>query len=308
MAKATATALVDADAQGLASHGTSRIPRYAAHLRNGRADGASEPTIVREKAAVALIDANHGLAFPACAMAIERAIILARASGVAFVGVTRSHHFGVAAYHLASVADAGMIGLAFSNSPAAMAAAGGKRPIFGTNPIAAVFPRKDQAPLSIDLSLSEAARGKVMIAASEGRAIPPGWALDPRGNPTTDAHEALAGTMLAMGGNKGAMLALMVELLSSALTGAAIGFEADSFLVDEGRRPGVGHAFLVIDPDALAGRDTYYERIETLITEMQKDSGVRLPGSRRRELAALAATDRIEIPDTLAAQLVALAG
>ncbi len=308
MAKTTATALVDADAQGLASHGTSRIPRYAAHLRNGRADGASEPTIVREKAAVALIDANHGLAFPACAMAIERAIVLARASGVAFVGVTRSHHFGVAAYHLASVADAGMIGLAFSNSPAAMAAAGGKRPIFGTNPIAAVFPRKDQAPLSIDLSLSEAARGKVMIAASEGRAIPPGWALDPRGNPTTDAHEALAGTMLAMGGNKGAMLALMVELLSSALTGAAIGFEADSFLVDEGRRPGVGHAFLVIDPDALAGRDTYYERIETLITEMQKDSGVRLPGSRRRELAALAATDGIEISDTLAAQLVALAG
>ena len=308
MAKTTATALVDADAQGLASHGTSRIPRYAAHLRNGRADGASQPTIVREKAAVALIDANHGLAFPACAMAIERAIILARASGVAFVGVTRSHHFGVAAYHLASVADAGMIGLAFSNSPAAMAAAGGKRPIFGTNPIAAVFPRKDQAPLSIDLSLSEAARGKVMIAASEGRAIPPGWALDPRGDPTTDAHEALAGTMLAMGGNKGAMLALMVELLSSALTGAAIGFEADSFLVDEGRRPGVGHAFLVIDPDALAGRETYYERIETLITEMQKDSGVRLPGSRRRELAALAATDGIEISDTLAAQLVALAG
>ena len=146
-----------------------------------------------------------------------------------------------------------------------------------------------------------------MIAASEGRVIPPGWALDPRGNPTTDAHEALAGTMLAMGGNKGAMLALMVELLCSALTGAAIGFEADSFLVDEGRRPGVGHAFLVIDADALAGRDTYNERIETLIAEMQKDSGVRLPGSRRRELAALAATDGIEISDALAAQLAALA-
>ena len=103
-----------------------------------------------------------------------------------------------------------------------MAAAGGKRPLFGTNPIAAVFPRRAGAPLLIDLSLSEVARGKLMVAAKEGKAIPLGWALDGEGQPTTDPKAGLEGSMLPMGGTKGAMLALVVELLVTALTGAAM--------------------------------------------------------------------------------------
>jgi (2R)-3-sulfolactate dehydrogenase (NADP+) len=113
--------------------------------------------------------------------------------GVAFAGVTNSHHFGVAAYHLEPVGASGLVGLAMGNSPAAMAAAGGRRPLFGTNPIAAVFPRRAAAPLVIDLSLSEVARGKLMVAAREGKAIPPGWALDADGHPTTDPKVGLEG-------------------------------------------------------------------------------------------------------------------
>jgi (2R)-3-sulfolactate dehydrogenase (NADP+) len=204
------------------------------------------------------------------------------------------------------VVAAGMVGLAFGNSPAAMPAAGGKRALFGTNPIAAVFPRRDGIPLSIDLSLSEAARGKVMLAAKEGRPIPLGWALDRDGQPTTDAKAALGGSMLAMGGTKGAMLALVVELLVTALTGAAMGFEASSFFVDEGNRPRIGQAFLVIDPDALAGRDVYLERIETLIAAMLEDAGVRLPGARRAAIARRAGAQGVEISQVLADQLRAL--
>src|SRR4029077_9182526 len=126
------------------------------------------------------------------------------------------------------------------------------------------------APLTIDLSLSQVARGKVMMAAKEGRPIPAGWALDSDGRPTTDAQAALAGSMLPMGGTKGAMLALVVELLACALTGAAMGFEADSFFVDEGNRPRIGQAFLVIDPDALAGSNAYFDRVETLIAAMME--------------------------------------
>jgi (2R)-3-sulfolactate dehydrogenase (NADP+) len=103
------------------------------------------------------------------------------------------------------------------------------------------------------------------------------------------------------------MLALIVELLACALTGAAMGFEADSFFVDEGNRPRVGQAFLVIDPEALAGRSAYLERIETLIAEMEKDAGVRLPGTRRHALAARAVVDGIEIPPALLEQLERLA-
>ena len=307
MAAVTADALVDAEAQGLASHGLSRVAQYATHLRNGRADGGAIPVIVRERGGALLVDAGNGLAFPACALAIKEAIRRASDLGVSFAGVTRSHHFGVAAHHLAPVAAAGLVGLAFGNSPAAMPAPGGRHPVFGTNPIAAVFPRMSGTPLVIDLSLSEVARGKVMIAAKEGRAIPLGWAVDRDGNPTTDARAALTGSMLALGGTKGAMLALIVELLACALTGAAFGFEADSFFVDEGNQPNLGQAFLVIDPGALAGRDVYLGRIEALIGEMMKDEGVRLPGARRRDLAERNLDAGITISETLAAELERLA-
>jgi (2R)-3-sulfolactate dehydrogenase (NADP+) len=307
MAAATARALVYADAQGLASHGVSRVPQYATHLGNGRADGAAQPQVLRAKGGAVLVDARCGLAFPACALAVDEAIARAREYGVAFAGVTNSHHFGAAAYHLEPVGAAGLVGLALGNSPAAMAAAGGRRPLFGTNPIAAVFPRRAAAPLLIDLSLSEVARGKLMVAAKEGKAIPLGWALDGDGQPTTDPKAGLAGSMLPLGGVKGAMLALVVELIVTALTGAAMGFEASSFFVDEGNRPRIGQAFLVIDPDALAGRDTYLARIETLIAEMAKEPGVRLPGARRRALAAKASASGVDVPEALLAQLQRLA-
>jgi len=308
MAAATARALVYADAHGLASHGVSRVPQYVTHLTNGRADGAALPRVMHAKGGAALVDAQCGLAFPACALAIEEAIGRAREFGVACVGVTNSHHFGAAAYHLEAVGAAGLVGLAMGNSPSAMAAAGGRRPLFGTNPIAAVFPRREAPPLSIDLSLSEVARGKLMVAAKEGRAIPLGWALDSDGQPTTDPSAGLAGSMLPAGGAKGAMLALIVELLVTALTGAALGFEATSFFVDEGNRPRLGQAFLALDPDAYAGRTTFLDRVEFLVTQMEKDPGVRLPGARRRTLAAAAAAGGVEIPAALLAQLTRLAG
>ena len=308
MADATARALVYADAQGLASHGVSRVPQYATHLKNGRADGTARPRVVRARGAAALVDAGCGLAFPACALAVDEAVGRAREFGVGFAGVTNSHHFGAAAYHVEPVGAAGLVGLAMGNSPAAMAAAGGKRPLFGTNPIAAVFPRRTEPTIVIDLSLSEVARGKLMVAAKEGRAIPLGWALDAEGQPTTDPKAGLEGSMLPMGGIKGAMLAFIVEVLVTTLTGAAIGYEASSFFVDEGNRPRLGQAFLVLDPDALAGREVYLERIESMIAEMAKEGGVRMPGARRRALAEGAAARGIEIPAALLSQLEQLAG
>ncbi len=307
-ARITAAALVAAEAQGLGSHGLARVAQYAAHLRHGRVAGDAQARVVRERAAACLVDAGEGLAFPACELAVREAIARARAAGAAFAGVTRSHHFGAAAWHLQPVAEAGMVGLAFGNSPAAMPAWGGRRAIFGTNPIAAVFPRRAAPPLTIDLSLSEVARGKLMVAAREGRPIPAGWALDKDGNPTTDPKAGLEGMMLPAGGVKGAMLALMVELICCALTGAAFGFEADSFFTDEGNRPRIGQAFIVIDPGALAGNDVFHERIETLVATMLVDPEVRLPGQRRVELARRAEAEGIEVPAQLLAQLESLAG
>ena len=302
MADSTARALVLAEAQGIGSHGLSRVAQYATHLKNGRADPAAVATLRARKGAALVVDAAEGLAFPACDLAVAEAIAAAREHGIAIAGVVRSHHCGVLVDHLRPVAAAGLVGLGIANSPSAMPAAGGRHPIFGTNPVAAIFPRAAAAPLMVDLSLSEVARGKVAVAAKEGKAIPPGWALDADGNPTTDAKAALAGAMLPIGAvssPKGAMLALVVELLVTALIGANFGFEASSFFVDEGNRPGIGQAFIVIDPGALAGREHYLSRLEVLVADMLRDEGVRLPGGRREALLARARAEGIEVPDAL---------
>ena len=306
MAEATARALVLAEAQGLGSHGLSRVAQYATHLRNGRVNGSAVPSTCAERGGAVLIDANEGLAFAACELAVREAIARARHNGIAIAGVANSHHCGVVVDHLRPVAAAGMVGLGFANSPAAMPAAGGKHPIFGTNPVAAVFARRGADPLLIDLSLSEVARGKVMVAAKKGEAIPIGWALDAAGEPTTDAKAALEGSMLPLGAvssPKGAMLALVVELLVTALIGAQFGFEASSFFVDAGNRPRIGQAFIVIDPGALAGSASYLDRIEVLVAEMLKDEGVRLPGARREALRRQAEAEGIEVAEPMLASL-----
>ena len=301
-ARATAQALVAAEMEGLSGHGLSRVALYAQHLRQGRVDGRAKARIVKKKGAMCLVDAAGGLAFPACVLAVREAIKRAQRYGIAFAGVTNSHHFGAAAYHLAPVAQSGLIGLAFTNSPSAINAWGGKKAFFGTNPIAAVFPRKGVDPVVVDLSLTEVVRGKIMLYAKEGKPIPLGWAVDKDGNPTTDPKAALTGSLTAIGGVKGTALALMVEVLCVALTGAAFSFENDSYF-EPGGKPRIGHAILAIDPDALAGADSYFSRLEVLVSKMLEDAGVRLPGARRQRLAAQARADGIDIGDALLAEL-----
>lgn len=306
MAALTAAALLAAETQGQAGHGLSRVPQYAAFLKNGRADGAAEPAIIAERGGAALVDARHGLAYPAVALAVEEAARRAKAHGVAFLGITNSHHSGAMGLPVADLARRGLVALAFTNSPAAMPVPGGRRALMGTNPVAAAFPRRDADPLVIDLALSAVARGKILFAAKEGKSIPEGWALDAEGRPTTDAKAAMGGIMLAMGGTKGALLALIVELLCSALTGAAFGFEADSFFQDAGNRPRLGQALIAVDPGALAGNAAYLDRVETLVAAMLAEEGVRLPGARRASLAARAAAEGVEVAAPLLATLETL--
>lgn len=306
MAATTARALVLAEAQGLGSHGLGRVGQYATHLKNGRVDGAAMARVVKSKGATCIVDAGEGLAFPACELAVAEASARAREFGIGFAGVVRSHHAGVIVDHLRAAAAEGLVGIGFTNSPSAMPAAGGRHPVFGTNPVAAIFPRRAEASLMIDLSLSEVARGKLMVAAKAGQPIPQGWALDAEGRPTTDAKAGLAGSMLPLGAAtsaKGAMLALMVELMVTALIGANFGFEASSFFVDEGNRPGLGQAFLVIDPGALAGSDHFMDRVEVIVAEMLSDDGVRLPGGRREALLQAAERNGIVVADAMLATL-----
>src|SRR3954468_15331994 len=308
MAEATASHLVSAEAQGLPTHGMSRVPFYCGMLRRGRADGKAEPKIVAERPAACLIDNGDGLPYVSAQLAIDEAMTRAKRYGIGYAGIRNSAHVGVLGVHLLRVAQAGLVGFAFTNSPAAIPPWGGKKPLFGTNPIAGVFPREKQNPLVIDLALTTVVRGRIMMAMRKGERIPEGWALDRNGKPTTDPKEAIEnGSLFPIGGAKGAMLALMFELICAPLTGAAIGPEADSFFSDEGNKPRIGQAFIVIDPGALAGRARYLERVETVVRTMLADAEVRLPGARRFAAEKSARSQGIEIPDELIAQIEKLA-
>jgi (2R)-3-sulfolactate dehydrogenase (NADP+) len=308
MARLTAAALVAAEMEGQPGHGLSRVAMYAGFLREGRARGDAAPRVVAERGGAALVDAGNGLAYPALALAESEAARRAAAHGVAFVAVTNSHHAGAMSLPVRRLAAQGLVALAFTNSPQAMPVPGGRRPLLGTNPVAAAFPRRDAAPLVVDLALSEVARGKIMVAAKQGKPIPEGWALDAAGHPTTDPRAALDGAMLAIGGAKGAALALVVELLCVALGGAAFAFEADSFFAPSPNPPRLGHALLAVDPGALAGREAFLDRMEAMVAAMLGDDGVRLPGARREGLRARAAAQGLAVPAALLAELHALAG
>jgi (2R)-3-sulfolactate dehydrogenase (NADP+) len=302
-----AEALVAADAEGLSGHGVSRVPFYADQALSGKVDGRAVPEVRETASGAVYVDVRDGFAYPAIRLGLDRALILVGDAGTVSVAVTNSHHSGSSGYHVEHIANHGCVALGFTNSPSAMAPWGGHKGTFGTNPIAFACPRKDHSPLVIDLSLSKVARGKIMVAAQKGESIPLGWALDAEGQPTTDAKVAMAGTMVPIGDAKGAALALMVEILTAALTGAHFAYEASSFFTAEGPPPRIGQFFLVIDPRVFAGA-RFTARVEELIAEIRAQEGTRLPGDRRLAQREKARREGIVIPEPLYQDLLRRAG
>jgi (2R)-3-sulfolactate dehydrogenase (NADP+) len=281
-AKEVADALVSAEFDGQAGHGLSRIPSYVEQLTAGKVKGNVVPSLLSSKGSVIRVDANNGFAFPAISLAIKEITSTCKKYGIAAASVSRSHHFGQAGRHVELLAEQGLIGLMFGNTPKAIPPWGGSKPLFGTNPIAFSAPRDNDAPMVIDMSLSKVARGKVMLANQQNEKIPEGWAIDVEGKPTTDPKKALAGAMLPIGDAKGSALALMVEVLAAGLTGSNFGFEASSFLDAEGDSPGVGQLIIAIDPSFFAG-DSFGERTETIVDAILEQPSTRLPGDKRLE-------------------------
>jgi len=305
-AKEVANALINAEFDGQPGHGLSRIPSYVEQLNAGKVKGIVEPTLLSSKGSVIRVDANNGFAFPAISLAIKEIMTTCKNYGIAAASISRSHHFGQAGRHVERLAEQGLIGLMFGNTPKAIPPWGGSKPVFGTNPIAFSAPRANDAPMVIDMSLSKVARGKVMLANQQNEKIPEGWAIDTEGKPTTDPKKALAGAMLPIGDAKGSALALMVEVLAAGLTGSNFGFEASSFLDAEGDSPGVGQLIIAIDPSFFSG-ESFGERTETIVGAILEQPGTRLPGDKRLEKRKLREkSDKITISKELHEKITAL--
>nr|WP_174823490.1 Ldh family oxidoreductase [Ruegeria arenilitoris] len=283
---AIATAATEAD--GVASHGLAYIPIYCEHVQCGKVDGSAKPVLTRPKPGVVTVDAATGFAHSAVDKGFEALIPAAREQGVAVLAINNSYNCGVLGYHTYRLAQAGLVGLGFTNAPASIAPSGGSKPVVGTNPFSVAAPGPDGEPaLLIDQSASTIAKSEVMKHAREGKPIPVGWALDADGNPTTDPEVGLKGSMAPSGGYKGVGVALMVELLAAALTGATLGINASPFSGTAGGPPKTGQFFIAIDPGATA-QGAFETGVSGLVAAIRAQDGSHLPGDGRsaKRLAA----------------------
>lgn len=302
-----AQSLAAAEADGIPSHGLLRLPTYCEHARVGKVDGMAEPAWRQAGPAAIVVDAMNGFAHPAIEIALQRLVRAAREQAVAAVAVCRSYNSGVMGHHVELLAEAGLVALAFANAPAVIAPWGGRKPVFGTNPIAFAAPRAKGPPLVVDQASSVVARGQVLLHAQRGEPIPSGWAMDAQGQPTTDPRAVLdGGSMAPAGSYKGVSIALIVEVFAAALAGPLYSFEAGSLTIDDGKPAGVGQFFVALDPARFAGAG-FADRIDALCEAMLRDPNVRLPGARRYAVREAARIGGVEIDEKLHGWVKALA-
>lgn len=309
-----ARSLATADLRGVASHGVSRLPAYLRRVEKGLIRPAAEPEMVAETPASVTLDGGagfgHAVGWHAMGMAMERA----RAQGVAAAAVRNSTHFGIAGFFAERAAADGLIGIAMSNGAALMAPPGTRTRVLGTNPLAIALPSGNDAAVLLDMATSTAALGKILLARDAGTAIPGDWALAPDGSPTTDPAIAATGLLAPLGGHKGFGLALALESLSAALSGASAGPDAGSMYRTWDRPENLGHFFLAIDPRAFAGSEVFLATLTMLASAIHgaevvgDGQAALLPGEIERQREAWARRDGLAVSDAMATSLEEAAG
>jgi LDH2 family malate/lactate/ureidoglycolate dehydrogenase len=278
VASLTADLMVKTDLRGVDSHGVGMLPKYQQWYDEGYLVPAAEPKIVRDEGSTALVDGQQALGHYTATCAMELAVAKARAHGVGFVTCHNSNHFGAAANYSMMALPHQMVGISLTNGPwPAVVPTFGREAKFSTNPISFAAPAGTEYPFVLDMATSTVAIGKLSVAARWGKAIPPGWALDREGRPTTDPEEAYRTRLLTplgatrdLGGHKGYGLAVMVDILCGVLAGAGYGDSGRRGRTDP-RRSNVGHFFGAIDIGRFRPLDLFRADMDDLLRNL-KDS------------------------------------
>lgn len=263
-----ADTLVQADLWGHPSHGMLRLSWYAARLRAGVCEPVARPETVVDAGAIAVIDGHDGMGQVLTAHAAREAIARAKLHGIGAVALRHSNHFGTALYYTLMAARAGCVGFLSTNASPAMAPWGGREKAVGTNPWSWASPAGRHAPLALDIANTGVARGKIYLAKEKGLPIPPGWAIDAAGAPTTDAAAAIEGVILPMAQHKGYAIAVVMDMLSGVLTGSAFGSGVHGPYQFE-HRSGAGQLMIVLDIEKFQPLAEFGTRMERLIAELK---------------------------------------
>ncbi|NNC35867.1 MAG: Ldh family oxidoreductase [Hyphomonadaceae bacterium] len=294
-ASAVADTISRAEADGCHSHGLMRLPGYVATLKSGKVDGKARPTITKLAPAVVQVDGHNGFAPYALQEGRAHLIDAAKTCGIAAMPLIGVHHFAALWAEVEPVAEAGLLAFACTSYKPAVIPAGGTKALYGTNPIAFGWPRKNNHPVVFDQASSVMARGEVMVAAREGHTLPEGVGVDETGNATRDPNAVLKGALLAFGGHKGSSIAMMVELLAGGLIGESFSFEAAARDNNDGGPPQGGEFMMAIDPNLMGDSVGWSAHSEKLFEQITSQEGVRLPGDRRHANRKASATNGIEL-------------
>ncbi|MBQ4051454.1 MAG: Ldh family oxidoreductase [Oscillospiraceae bacterium] len=314
-AAAVTDVLVTTDTFGVLTHGTKNLGQYIQKMHAGGLDAKAEPSIVAEGPGFAIINGNKAVGMVSAVKAMKLAIEKAKQTGIAYVGVCNSCHFGAAGYYANLAAREGLIGLSMSNADPVIAVPGGRKKAIGTNPFSFAAPLGDGKSVFLDVALSNVAALKVIMAQEKNQPIPDTWLVDEEGVPTTDAFKFPKNASLQpMGAHKGYGLAVLVELLASVMTGAGILSEVASWNLDLSSTNNAGHAFIAIDIAQMLPMEQFTARIGQMADELRNGPKAKgcerifLPGEMewdKREKAL--ASGELELTDAMAASLTNLA-
>lgn len=294
-----ARAIALAEARGNRVCGLYYLPIFCEHLAWGKVDGKVVPEVSARSGAIR-VDARSGFAHPAIEAGLPALLRAAGEHGIAAMAVRNSYNCLALAHHVMPLAEGGLIGICMSNAPASVAPPGATSPLFGTNPLAFAIPSGSGAPILVDQSMSAVTKTEMILRRNRGEPIPPGWAQDRDGRPATDAAAGLEGSLLPAGGQKGANIALLIEVLAAALTGSNLSTGAASFGDGSGGPPNVGQFLIAIDPNHFSG-SRFAGSIRDLAGACGR-AGVRLPGQADKWRS------RVEIDAELWKRAGALAG
>jgi len=280
-----AKAIRKAESVGNLICGLYYLESYCKQLQTGRVNGRVEPIVRKPKAASVQVDAGFGFAQAAFARGLPVAIETVKEAGTCSLAVCHSHTCTSLGYFTEQIAQSGYIGIGFTNASAVVAPPGGNKAILGTNPIAMSIPAKNGGvAFQFDQSTSAVALGKITMAKAAGEAIPLGWAIDSNGNPTTNADEALKGSLVSTGGYKGYGFGLMAEILAAAVTGSVNSLDVAGLKLPEGKPHNLGQFYFIVDPTAVSG-DAFWERLARLSDAVDEQDGARLPGSKVQDVS-----------------------
>ncbi|MGP4038730.1 Ldh family oxidoreductase [Gracilibacillus sp. D59] len=297
-----AASLVQADLRGVDSHGVVRTAIYLKRVEQNMINPSANIRIEKENDSTALLDGGNHFGAVVGDQALKLAMEKAKTNGVGVVGVKNSNHFGTGAYYALQALKEDLVTIIMSNASQTMPPTGGVRPFIGTNPLAVGIPCGAYEPFILDMATSVVARGKIIVAAQKGERIPIGWAVDKNGKPTTNAEEALEGSVLPLGGPKGYGISMFIDILSGVLTGAGFGKYVHNMYENWEKPQNVGHFFITIDINQFMNIAEFKQRMDLYISEIKAEpmaedvDEILIPGEIERRISEQRKKNGIILP------------